>query len=47
MKMTICRPATVVVVLHVLFAMVSGLLGIAGMRSFDKMKGTDAKSVGS
>ena len=27
----------------VLFAMVSGLLGIAGMRSFDKMKGTDSK----
>jgi len=30
----------------VLFAMVSGLLGIAGMRSFDKMKGTDPKLVG-
>ena len=30
----------------VLFAMVSGLLGIAGMRSFDKMKGTDLKMVG-
>ena len=30
----------------VLFAMVSGLLGIAGMRSFDKMKGTDPKPVG-
>ena len=30
----------------VLFAMVSGLLGIAGMRSFDKMKGTDLKAVG-
>lgn len=31
----------------VLFAMVSGMLGIAGMRSFDKMQGTDSKSVGS
>ena len=30
----------------VLFAMVSGMLGIAGMRSFDKMKGTDPKLVG-
>lgn len=30
----------------VLFAMVSGLLGLAGMRSFDKMKGTDPKLVG-
>ena len=30
----------------VLFAMVSGLLGIAGMRSFDKMKGTDPKLAG-
>ena len=30
----------------VLFAMVSGLLGIAGMRSFDKVKGTDLKMVG-
>lgn len=30
----------------VLFAMVSGLLGIAGMRSFDKTKGTDPKLVG-
>jgi hypothetical protein len=30
----------------VLFAMVSGMLGLAGMRSFDKMKGTDPKLVG-
>ena len=30
----------------VLFAMVSGMLGLAGMRSFDKMKGVDAKVIG-
>ena len=29
----------------VLFAMVSGMLGIAGMRSFDKMKGIDSKEI--
>jgi hypothetical protein len=29
-----------------LFAIVTGMLGIGGMRSFDKLKGTDTKQVG-
>jgi len=29
-----------------LFALITGMLGIAGMRSFDKFKGTDTKAVG-
>lgn len=31
---------------NVLFTLVTGMLGIAGLRSFDKLKGTDSKSVG-
>lgn len=32
---------------NVLFTLVTGMLGIAGLRSFDKLKGTDSKGVGS
>lgn len=31
---------------NVLFTLVTGMLGIAGLRSFDKLKGTDSKSIG-
>jgi len=31
---------------EVLYTIITGMLGIAGMRSFDKMRNTDTKSVG-
>jgi hypothetical protein len=31
---------------NVLFTLITGMLGIAGLRSFDKLKETDTKSVG-
>jgi hypothetical protein len=31
---------------NVLFTLITGMLGIAGMRFFDKYKGTDSKGVG-
>ncbi len=29
-----------------LYSLITGMLGIAGLRSFDKLKGTDTKSIG-
>lgn len=31
---------------NTLFTLITGMLGIAGLRSFDKLKGTDSKSLG-
>lgn len=32
---------------NTLLTLITGMLGIAGLRSFDKLKGTDTKSIGS